>query len=147
MAALPAIESVMTPYPYTIEIGSHATSAKSMLVQFGIHHLPVTDGERLVGVVTDWGIKRAMAQGWDISVGGGTLVRDIYSQEVLVATPDTPLPEVLQRMAEEHAEAALIARDGKLIGIFTMTDACRHYAQLLLDQQPATSGRKATPYT
>ena len=141
MAALPAIESVMTPYPYTVEIGSHATSAKSMLAQFDIHHLPVTDGERLVGVITDWGIKRAMAEGWDVSVGSGTLVRDVYSQEVLVVEPGTPLPFVLQRIADEHDEAALVVRDGKLQGIFTMTDACRHYAKLLTEQQQTTVGR------
>jgi acetoin utilization protein AcuB len=141
MVALPAIESAMSSYPYSIEIGSHANSARSMLKQFGIHHLPVTEGEQLIGVITSWGIERAIAQGWDISVGSSTLVRDIYSHEVLVVAPETPLPEVLKRMADEHAEATLITRDGKLIGIFTMTDACRRYAQLLLNPPPATGHR------
>lgn len=132
MTATPTIESVMTPYPYTIEIDAHVGGAKSVLAQFGIHHLPVTEAGKLVGVVTAWGLKRAAEQGVDVTVGSATRVRDVLGREILTVAPDASLPDVLIRMADQHAEATLIMRDAKLLGIFTMTDACRHYAQLLL---------------
>jgi acetoin utilization protein AcuB len=133
----PTIESVMTPYPYSIEIDAHVGSAKSVLAQFGIHHLPVTDGGQLVGVVTEWGLKQAAERGVNISVGSATLVRDVLSREILTVAPDVSLPDILVRMADQHAEATLVVRDTSLLGIFTMTDVCRHYARLLLSPEAA----------
>lgn len=131
MAVQPKIESVMTPYPYAIEIDDHATSARSMMAQFKIHHLPVTEGGKLVGVVSEWGIRRAGELGKDLSVGGTTLVRDVYTTDVLRAAPDDSLATVLEQMAAMHVQTVLVVRDESLLGIFTFTDACRCYAELL----------------
>ncbi|HEX9628145.1 MAG TPA: CBS domain-containing protein [Acidiferrobacterales bacterium] len=131
MAAQPTVESAMTAYPYAIEIDDHAASARSMMAQFRIHHLPVTEGGRLVGVVSEWGIKRAVELGHDLSTGGATRVRDVYSADVLRVAPDEPLVAVLEQMAARHAQTVMVVRDDALLGIFTFTDACRHYAELL----------------
>lgn len=127
----PTIESVMTPYPYTIEIDAHVGGAVSVLAQFGIHHLPVTEGGQLVGVVTAWGLKHAAERGLNVAVGSATRVRDVLSREIMTVAPGAPLPEVLLRMADQHVEATLVVRDAELLGIYTLTDACRHYARLL----------------
>jgi acetoin utilization protein AcuB len=131
MTATSTIESVMTPYPYTIDIDAHVGSAKSVLAQFGIHHLPVTEDGQLAGVVTASGLKRAADQGLNVAVGSAARVRDFVSREILIVAPDTPLPEVVMRMADQHAEAVFVVRDAALLGIFTLSDACRRYAQLL----------------
>jgi CBS domain-containing protein len=39
-------------------------------------------------------------------------------------------------MAERHLGSALVTRGGKLVGIFTTTDACRALARLLREQHP-----------
>jgi acetoin utilization protein AcuB len=38
-------------------------------------------------------------------------------------------------MAEKRIGSAIVAKDGKLVGIFTVTDACRALAQVLEGQQ------------
>jgi acetoin utilization protein AcuB len=136
MAQGPTIESVMTPYPYSIDIDAHAGTANTMMAQLKIHHLPVTEGEKLVGVVSGWALKQAAALGLDTSVGGAAKVREVCSKKIHVAAPDELLADVLSHMAEQHVETVLVARHGKLIGIFTFTDACRRYAELLRSPEP-----------
>jgi len=137
MATHPTIESVMTPYPYSIEADAHAGAARSMLEQFRIRHLPVHEGDRLVGVVSERDLKRAAEMGWDVTLGGSARVGDICTKDVYIVRPEEPLVDVLQHMATQHVDSVLIARHGKLAGIFTFTDACRHCAELLLAQAKA----------
>jgi acetoin utilization protein AcuB len=131
MAQRPTIESVMTPYPYSIDIDAHASAAHTMMAQLKIHHLPVKEGEQLVGVVSEWGLRRAAERGWDTATGGAAKVRDVCSREIHIVGPDAPLAGVLRHMAGKHIETVLVARNGKLAGIFTFTDACRRYAERL----------------
>ncbi len=93
MSARATIETVMTPYPYSIDIDAHATSARSLMAQFKIHHLPVTEEDKPVGVVSEWGIRRAEEKGLDLSVGGAARVRDICSRNILIVAPDDILTD------------------------------------------------------
>ncbi|MHB8454365.1 MAG: CBS domain-containing protein [Acidiferrobacterales bacterium] len=131
MPARATMEMVMTPYPYSIDIDAHALSAQSLMAQFKIHHLPVTAKGQPVGVVSEWGIRRAEEKGLDLSVGGAARVRDVCSRNILIVAPDDILIDVLGLMANRHVEAVLILLVGTLKGIYTFTDACRGYAALL----------------
>jgi CBS domain-containing protein len=121
----------MTPYPYSIEIDAQAVTARTMMEQLRIQHLPVRDGERYVGVVNLKIMHMAEHCGYDFSVGSNVQVRDIFSAQVHTVTVGEPLRDVLLTMADRHLDVTLVLRDGHLAGIFTVTDACRHYAQLL----------------
>lgn len=63
-------------------------------------------------------------------------VRDALSANSCVVEDGERLDHVLERMAGEHIAAALVARRGKLVGIFTFTDACRLFAGWLRDRFP-----------
>jgi hypothetical protein len=41
-------------------------------------------------------------------------------------------------MADKHVRSVLVVKGDKLAGIFTVTDACRHFAELLQSQYPPT---------
>jgi CBS domain-containing protein len=47
-----------------------------------------------------------------------------------------PAEAVAAAMAERHLGSALVTRAGKLVGIFTTTDACRALARVLHEQRP-----------
>lgn len=128
------IGSAMTAFPYFIELDAHAAAAMTMMQQFKVHHLPVRDGEKIAGVISEQDLRRAQALGHDISSGSDTRVADICSRDVHFVHPDEPLDAVLVHMAEAHIDAVCIIRDGKLAGIYTFTDACRQFAGLLRAQ-------------
>lgn len=128
------IESVMTPYPYSIEVDAAAASAKALMTQFNVHRLPVTEDGAVVGVVSEWGIKKAAEGGWDVSPGSVARVRDVYTREVYTVAPEEPLVDVLAMMAAKNIETVVVVRAGKLTGIFTSGDACKRYAEMLKAQ-------------
>jgi acetoin utilization protein AcuB len=129
----PTIESVMTTYPYVIELDSLAMTARTMMQQLKVRHLPVRDGDKVMGVVTEQILQMAEACGKDLS-GSGLKVRELCTKNVLLVAPEEPLESVLRRMADRHVEVALVLRQGHLAGIFTTTDACRRYADGLREQ-------------
>jgi acetoin utilization protein AcuB len=134
MAPQPTIESVMTPYPYSVELDAHAASAKTLMAQFNVRHLPVTQGGAVIGVVSELAIQQAAKLGWDVSLGGSARVGDIFDKSVYTVTTDELLVNVLAAMAEKKFDTTVVLKNNKLAGIFTATDACRRYAELLRTQ-------------
>ena len=125
------IDAVMTLYPYSIEIDAHLSTAKTMLGQFKVRHLPVRDGDKWVGVVTEQNLAMAQALGVDMSVSSNVRIRDLCRHKAYVVGPGEPLAQVLRYMAAESHDSALVVKDGKLLGIFTATDALKRYADAL----------------
>jgi len=122
------IDAVMTPYPYSVEIDAHLSTAKAMLAQFKIRHLPVRDGDKWVGVVTERNLELAQALGVDTSVSSNVRIRDLCRHKAYIVGPGEPLVQVLRHMAAASHDSALVVKDGKLLGIFTATDALNRYA-------------------
>ena len=60
MDHIPSMRSVMTPFPYFVEAGDSLLVARTLMVRHEVRHLPVKEGDRLVGVLTDRDLKRAL---------------------------------------------------------------------------------------
>lgn len=73
------IDSVMTSYPYVIELDALAATARTMMQQLKVRHLPVREGDKVVGVVTEQVLQMAEACGRDLT-GSGIKVRDLCSR-------------------------------------------------------------------
>lgn len=135
MSKIPTIGSAMTPFPYFIEFDAHAAAARAMMQQFKVHHLPVRDGDRIVGVISEQDLWRAHRFGRDVSVDGDTRATDVCTRDICVVDPDQPLDAVLAHMAGARVDVVCVVKDGKLIGIYTFTDACRQFKDLLRAQE------------
>lgn len=130
---IPPIKAVMTPFPYTIDAGESMQRAEETLAEHAIRHLPVINGETLVGVVSEREVETARRAGF---TGRELNVRDLATHGACVVDLDEPLDNVLLRMADQRIDCALVTRQGKLAGIFTTTDACVAYAELLRSGRP-----------
>lgn len=126
------ISEFMTKSPYTAAVDMPLLEAQEILREHDIRHLPVLDGEKLVGMLSDRNLKEALA-----SPGGEKfLVEDAMMPDVFAVSPDTELSTVVEEMAAEKYGCALIQeKDGKVIGVFTTVDACRLLAELLKDKK------------
>lgn len=60
MNHIPSMGSVMTSFPHFVAIDESLLRAKALMVEHEVRHLPVKDGNALVGLVTDRDIKRAL---------------------------------------------------------------------------------------
>ena len=58
-------------------------------------------------------------------------MRDAYVDRPCVVPASTPVATVARTMAESHIGSAIVTKRDKLVGIFTVTDACRALARIL----------------
>ena len=136
---IPTVLSVMSPFPYTINADEPAAAATRMMAEHAIRHLPVLDKGQLIGVISDRDIRRALLGA--AGPGAQSLrVGDICALEVYVIDIGERLDNVLLHMAGEHIGSALVMKEGRLAGIFTMTDACHHFGELLRARFPLPGG-------
>lgn len=143
MKHIPAIKSVMTPFPYSVEVGAPIREAQEFMRVHKIRHLPVTDAQSLIGVLTDRDIKLFLGPDFDYPDQKEVTVRDVYMDHPYIVDLNERLDKVLQTMAEKHIGSVLVTRNGKLAGVFTSTDACESFAAFLRDQFKPPSGNEA----
>lgn len=142
MRRIPTIKSLMTPFPYSVEAEASLEEARAMMMEHGIHHLPVTHDGGLVGVVTGRDLGLALDAKLRPAADDGLTVGDVCTTPYVVET-DERLDNVLLHMADQRIDAAVVLKDGRLAGIFTGTDACRGFGELLRQELPGGDGDQA----
>ena len=128
MKSIPAIKRVMTPFPYSVDVNISVPEARTFMREQRIKHLPVTEEGKLVGIISDRDLLNVLVTNESDST---VRVRDIYVEEPYVVDLNDRLDNVLYTMAERRIGSALVTRHGKLAGVFTVTDACRSFAEFL----------------
>ena len=134
---MPLVKSLMTPFPHSVDRRCPLDEAWAFMREHGIHHLPVTGEEGLIGIVTDRDIKLFLGPDFDYPLERESTVEDVYVREPYIVDSNSPLAPVLKHMAEQHIGSVLVTRKGKLAGIFTATDACRAYSDMLTKLYPS----------
>ena len=144
MAGPPTIQSEMTPFPYVIDVGASLAEARRMMGEYGVRHLPVKDGDKLVGLLTDRDLKLVLGPNINVPKHeGGPRVRSACLFDVYTVEMGTPLRVVAEEMAKRHIGSALVTKEGRLAGIFTATDACRCLAEVLSVIEPPSGDEAA----
>ena len=119
----------MTPQPVTIGRNEMLATAHELMRRNEVRHLPVLEHGELVGVVTqrDLYLLETIA-GVDLREDR---VDDAMSTDAYAVPPDAPLEEVTAQMATHRYGCAVVIERGRVIGIFTTTDALRVLAGTL----------------
>ncbi len=131
---MPPIKAVMTPFPYSVDLAESVEVAERMMREHDVRHLPVSDDGKLVGEISQRDIGVGLKPGIGPSERSQVRVDDLCVSDAYVVALNAPLDEVLREMADRRIGSALVVKGEKLVGIFTMTDACRVLADLLSDR-------------
>jgi acetoin utilization protein AcuB len=123
------IVQLMTGDPHCIQSDEPLREAHRLMRACNVRHLPVLDGDRLVGMVSERDlylletvrsvdpakepVSEAMTD-WPYAVRPGAEVRD-----------------VVQEMRQQKYGSAIVLEGGRVTGIFTRTDALRVLEGLL----------------
>ena len=140
MKTMPRIGSVMTPFPYSLGPHDSLESARRLMAEHHIRHLPVMVKGSPAGVVTDQDMQRAAAGG---DPDAELRLGDLTLSEACQVDISAPLDLVLSEMASRLLDSALVLKSGRLVGIFTATDACRAFAEFLRREVPTPGGESA----
>ena len=139
----PLLKLLMTPFPYSVGLDAPVGDALEKMRSHAFHHLPVTDGHTLVGVITERDIRNRQAGGPSREGGDELAVKDMYIHDAYVVDINEPLDNVLLEMATRHIGSVLVTRKGNLAGVFTSTDACRGFGEFMRERFPRDDGNDA----
>ena len=121
--ATTAVKDVMTPQPTAIASDASVVEAARRLSSEDVGSLPVVDGDKLVGMITDRDIVlHVVAKDLDPHK---VTISDVCSENPVVAAPDESLDDALQRMASEQLRRLPVVTDGRLVGILAQADIAR----------------------
>lgn len=124
---MPDVARYMTREPYSIQSRSTLARARELMAKHHIRHLPVIDGERLVGIITDRDVEvMAVVPGLELE---HVRVSRIMAPPIQVRI-DMPLDEVSALMAREKADCVVVAGKHGVEGIFTAVDALQALAEV-----------------
>jgi CBS domain-containing protein len=117
------VSEVMTREVTTISPEQTAREAASFMLNVDAGSIPVTDGERLIGMITDRDIAvRGIARGH----GPDTPVRELMSSDIVCARADDDVEEVAVRMSEAQVRRLpVLDNDDRLCGIVSLGDLAR----------------------
>lgn len=113
---------VMTPVVLGIVPSAPLEVALRMMVEAVVHHLPIVDGRRCLGVVHESDVLWRL---WSTPARGRPPVGVLVRRPPLAVAVDDPVDVVARRMLEVGTDAALVLEHGELAGIVTRGDLLR----------------------
>ncbi len=117
---VPLVAEVMTPEVVTIEPSASIADAAKRMIQQEKGPLPVVEGDRPVGMVTDRDIiARVVAEERD---PGSLTVGDIATRELVTIGSDQYVGEAARLMDEHQLDRLLVVEGERLVGIISEAD-------------------------
>lgn len=118
------VRAVMTSEVITLTPENTLGDARKIMLAKHIHHLPVLDGKKLVGLVSSWDIFKL---GQSVAEYENTPVTQLMVTHIAALDSDQHLGAVAEVLKEHLFHAVPIVNDDKeLVGIVTSTDLIRY---------------------
>jgi CBS domain-containing protein len=118
------VRDAMTQNPTYVSPTQAITEAARIMRDEDVGSLPVVEGDRLTGMVTDRDIVvRGLADGRDASQ---LSVQDVASRDVQTVDAEESLDEALRVMATHQVRRVPVVEGGRLVGVLAQADVAEH---------------------
>ena len=117
------VSEVMTRNVQTVSPDQPVQEAASFMLNADAGSIPVTEGDRLIGMITDRDITvRGIAKGY----GPDTPVRELMTDDLIVVRIDDDVEEAATKMSDAQVRRLpVIDQDERLCGIVSLGDLAR----------------------
>jgi CBS domain-containing protein len=117
------VSEVMSRDVQTVRPDQTARDAANFMLQADAGAIPVAEGDRLIGMITDRDIAvRGVAEGY----GPDTPVRDLMTSDIVSARESDDVEDAAVRMSEAQVRRLIVIDDQqKLCGIVSLGDLSR----------------------
>ena len=130
------IRDCMSTPTMTISPTASVIEARDLMRRRQIRHLPVLNGKRVVGIVTDRDIRTVLPspatslEAREITYLLARLTMDeVMTRAVITVAPDTPVTEAIGRMLEHKIGALPVVGAQQVVGMLTRTDILRAFVR------------------
>ena len=115
-----SVRDAMTADPRSIGASASVVEAARLMREQHIGSLPVTEDDRLVGMITDRDITtRVVAES---AVPETTSVGDVYSRDLISVEPNSDIDEALRLMARHQVRRLPVVENDRLVGMVAQAD-------------------------
>ena len=134
---VPRVSEWMVRDPVTIGPKATVAEAEALLDAHRIRHLPVMDGDRLVGLITDRDIRLASMPRprkepyHRDALLGLVRVEQVMTPGPATASPHMPVVEAARLMLEHRYGGLPVVAEGRVVGIITQGDLLKALIGLL----------------
>jgi acetoin utilization protein AcuB len=135
----------MRTSPVSISRSDTLDHALRTLEFWKIRHLPVVEGDRVVGIVSDRDLKKAAPSPFDrdtaeeyLRLTCAVTIKEVMSKEVVTISPHAPIEEAASLMFRKRIGALPVVQDGRLVGIITETDVLGVLTEMMGATQTAS---------
>lgn len=134
------VGDVMTREVVTVRADQTLRGILGLIQRHRIRNIPVVDGDKVVGIVTDRDIKRAtpsllsgvVQEDYD-KVLNGTTAAQVMTRNPYTVTPSMGLKDAVKVLIDRKYGALPVVEAGKLVGIVSAIDLLRAFHQFLED--------------
>jgi CBS domain-containing protein len=114
------VRDAMSSTVITARPSQSLADAAKVMKSDDVGSVPVVDGERLVGILTDRDIVvRAVAEGRDPQT---VTIEEVASREPVTVQPDQNLDEALELMVRHQVRRLPVTEEGRLVGMLAQAD-------------------------
>lgn len=118
------ISRLMTPNPTTVNSRDYLQAAATLMKEGGYRRVPVVDGGKLVGIVTDRDVRR------HVGYLDSTRISAAMTPDPHTVTPRMSVEDAARLMISHKIGGLPVVEDGKLVGIITTTDVLRAFLKV-----------------
>jgi len=108
---------------WTITPGATVLDALRLMADKDVGALLVTEGERLVGIISERDYARKVILAGKTSKD--TLVEDIMTRKLFTVHPDQTVEECMTTMTDQHIRHLPVMESGKLVGLISIGDVVK----------------------
>lgn len=113
------IRQVMNRNVVAISPEATLKEASKVMAEAKIGSLVVVENDKLVGIITNSDVTKAIALGKDPEF---TLVKEIMSSPVITINPEKSLEDAVNLMMEKRIKRLVVVENKKIVGIITASD-------------------------
>ena len=123
------ISAVMSAPVSALPASATVADATTLMADRSIRHVPVIDGGRVIGMVTERDL--ALIETLKDVDPTKVTVEDAMTPAPYTVAPDALLDEVVATMAEHRYGSAVVVDNQHVVGVFTTVDALVAFSDLL----------------
>jgi CBS domain-containing protein len=129
------VAEVMTPHPRCARTDQKLSDVRAALADSRVHHLPIVDGQRLVGIISitdllEYGFRpRDTHQNLDEYLDAHFSIEQLMQSDVVTLPNNSTVHDAAKVLTTGKLHAVPVVDDaGNLVGIVTSTDLVSYLA-------------------
>lgn len=132
-----SVTDIMTPEVKTVSTGQKLSQVRRLLVDYPFHHIPVTVGDRLVGIISATDMIRLAFEGYgsddrsiDAILDSQFTIEEVMNTNLITIDDDASIKDAAVKLSRGSFHSLPVVNpEGRLEGIVTSTDLIRYLAE------------------